>query len=154
VEAELARLNRDYNVFYEQYQSLVRSRETQDLSERAQVADEVEFRVIDPPLADFAPVAPNRVLLIAGVFMAALGAGGALCWLLAQLSPVFANARILREICGLPVIGTISYAQSRRRGLALLGFTAAVAGLTAVAGFAVMLEIGGPGLRTVMGLVE
>lgn len=155
VEAELARLNRDYNVIYEQYQSLVRSRETQDLSEKAQVADEVEFRVIDPPLADFAPVAPNRLLLIAGVFMAALGAGGALCWLLAQLSPVFANARILREICGLPVLGSITYAlpRSRLRSLALAGFAAAVGGLTLVFGGAVMLELAGPGLRSLMGLV-
>src|SRR5690606_38706235 len=32
VEAEFARLNRDYDVIYDQYQALVRSRETQALS--------------------------------------------------------------------------------------------------------------------------
>jgi polysaccharide chain length determinant protein (PEP-CTERM system associated) len=153
VEAELARLNRDYNVIYEQYQSLVRSRETQDLSERAQDADQVQFRTIDPPLADFAPVAPNRLLLLAGVFMAALGAGGALCWLLSQLSPVFTSASILREVCGLPVLGTVSYAAplSRWRGLSVVGFAAALGALTMLFGAAVVVELG-PGIRSLVGL--
>jgi hypothetical protein len=155
VEAELARLNRDYNVIYEQYQSLVRSRETQYLSEKAQDADEVEFRVIDPPLADLEPVAPNRLLLLAGVFLGALGAGGALCWLLAQLSPVFANAAILREVCGLPVIGSISHGMPnlRRRGVAIASFSAAIGFLTLAFAGAVMLEFAGPGLRALMGFV-
>jgi hypothetical protein len=154
VEAELARLNRDYNVIYEQYQSLVRSRETQDLSEKAQDADAVEFRVIDPPLADFAPVAPNRLLLLAAAFMGALGAGGALCWVLSQLSPVFASAAKLREISGLPVIGSISHAlpHLKRRGLALASFAAAIGCLTIVFGAAVMVELVGPGIRTLVGL--
>ncbi len=154
VEAELARLNRDYNVVYEQYQSLVRSRETQDLSEKAQLADAVEFRVIDPPLADFVPVAPNRLLLLVGVFMAALGAGGALCWLLSQLSPVFASAAILREVCGLPVLGSISHALPylKQRTAALAGFAAAMGCLVVVFGAAVMLELVGPGLRSLVGL--
>ena len=44
VEAELARLNRDYNVIKEQYQALIQSRERQQLSQQASASDQVEFR--------------------------------------------------------------------------------------------------------------
>jgi hypothetical protein len=73
---------------------------------------------------------------------------------LAQLSPVFANAAILREICGLPVIGSISHGfpHLKRRGLAVAGFAAAIACLTVVFGAAVMVELVGPGIRSLVGL--
>jgi polysaccharide chain length determinant protein (PEP-CTERM system associated) len=154
VEAELARLNRDYNVVYDQYQSLVRSRETQDLSQKAQSADQTEFRIIDPPLADLEPVAPNRLILIAGAFGASLGLGAGLCWLLAQLTPVFGSTRALNEICGLPVLGSITYAGSRaQETVAVLRFGGATACLVAVAFAALLVEALGPGIRSLMGLV-
>src|SRR5690606_26957135 len=55
VEAELARLNRDYNVINDQYQALIRSRETQQLSEQASATDQVEFRVLNPPRTELEP---------------------------------------------------------------------------------------------------
>jgi polysaccharide chain length determinant protein (PEP-CTERM system associated) len=156
VEAELSRLNRDYDVVYEQYQNLVRSRETQDLSEKARDADEVDFRVIDPPLADFKPIGPNRLVYTAFVFFASLGCAGGLCWLLAQLSPVFHDGTSLREVCGLPVIGYVSDAAPRRRRmrrrLAIVGVTGAMAALATVFAVAVLVELVGPGMRTVVRL--
>jgi polysaccharide chain length determinant protein (PEP-CTERM system associated) len=154
VEAELARLNRDYEVVYEQYQSMVRSREIQALSRKASDTDDVDFRVIDPPLAGFEPVAPNRMLLLAAVFALSLGAGGALCWLLAQLRPVFTSVASLREVCALPVLGTVSQAweaeHRRRRRIALLGFSAVMACLCALFGVAILLETMGYGLQTLV----
>ncbi len=153
VEAELARLNRDYTVVYDQYQSLVRSRETQDLSQRAQSAEGVEFRVIDPPLADIEPAAPNRLLLIAAAFVASLGLGGALCWLLAQLNPVFSTGRNLHDACGLPVFGSISYVGPRtRESFAVVAFSGVAACLVLVAVAALLVEAVGPGIRSIIGL--
>jgi polysaccharide chain length determinant protein (PEP-CTERM system associated) len=155
VEAELQRLNRDYDDIRKQYQALVQSRETQMLSRKAAEADQVEFRVINPPTAGFGPVAPKRLLLIPGVLAAALGLGGALCFLLAQTKPVFSSARALTEISGLPVLGAVSRVlvsgQARRQQFfALVNFSAAIAGLVLVFGVVVSLEVAGYGLRTIL----
>jgi uncharacterized protein involved in exopolysaccharide biosynthesis len=156
VEAELARLNRDYNVINEQYQAMVRSRETQDLSEKASNADEVAFRVIDPPAAGVKPVSPNRPMLLAVFFIMGLGVGGVACWLLAQLKPVFTSIETLRNVCGLPVLGAVSEApspqQRARRRVALAAFAAAMGCFVVLAAAAVLLEFAGRGVRSLLGL--
>ena len=155
VEAELARLNRDYDVIYDQYQAVIQSRETQQLSERASATDQVEFRVLNPPRADIEPVAPRRLLLLAGVLVAALAGGAGLSYLLAQLRPVVTSARALRELSGLPVIGTVSeFADSRivrQRRFAVLSFSTATAGLVLLIGAAAMIELVGPGIHALTG---
>jgi polysaccharide chain length determinant protein (PEP-CTERM system associated) len=156
VEAELARLNRDYNVIYEQYQSLVRSRETQDLSRKARSADDVQFRVIDPPLAALQPVSPNRLVLLGAALCGAFAAGAGLCWLLAQLRPVFSTASELATITSFPVLGTVSRAlprrQRRKRLFAHVAFSGVIAALAAICAVAVLVEIAGPGMRAMVGL--
>src|SRR5690606_30558344 len=151
VEAELARLNRDYNVVYDQYVQLVRSRETQELTQRATETDQIDFRVINPPSAPLSPVAPPRLLLLAGVFLASLGVGGALCYLLAQLKPVFGSVRSLREHLELPVLGTVSHAwqdrQLRERKRKVLAFAAPAVGIVIVFLALVGVEALGPGLH-------
>jgi uncharacterized protein involved in exopolysaccharide biosynthesis len=110
VEAELARLNRDYNVINEQYQALIQSRERQRLSQKASATDQADFRVLNPPHSELEPVAPRRLLLLAGVLAAAFAAGGGLSYVLAQLRPVFSTVRALRDGTGFPVIGCVSRA--------------------------------------------
>jgi hypothetical protein len=95
------------------------------------------------------------LLLIPGVLAAALGLGGALCFLLAQTKPVFSSARALTEISGLPVLGAVSRVlvsgQARRQQFfALVNFSAAIAGLVLVFGVVVSLEVAGYGLRTIL----
>ena len=155
VEAELQRLNRDYDDIRKQYQQLVQSRETQMLSRKAAEADQVEFRVINPPTAGFGPVAPKRLLLIPGVLVAALGAGAGLCFLLAQIKPVFSSARALSEVSGLPVLGAVSRilvsSEARRsQRFALVNFSVVIAGLVLAFGAVVLLEVAGNGLRTIL----
>jgi hypothetical protein len=155
VEAELARLNRDYDVIKDQYQALIQSREMQQLSQQASATDQVEFRVLNPPRADIEPVAPRRLLLLAGVLVAALAAGAGLSYLLTQLRPVIASARALRELSGLPVIGTVSgfvasrHAQQRR--VAFLWFSSAIAGLVLLVGGVALFEVVGPGIHSLVG---
>jgi len=151
VEAELAKLNRDYDVIYEQYQSMVRSRETQELSRKASDTDEVDFRVIDPPNADFKPVAPNRLVMLLGVLIVAIGMGGASCWLLAQTKPVFADTATLRRVVGMPVIGAVSplwNAERRARArLELVGLAGSFGCLIAVFAVCMWVEVAGPGFQ-------
>jgi polysaccharide chain length determinant protein (PEP-CTERM system associated) len=154
VEAELARLNRDYEVIYEQYLALVRSRETQELTRKATDTDQVDFRIIDPPSASLTPVAPNRLTLLGIVFAAAIGIGAGLCYLLAQLSPVFSNSNALRQRVGFPVLGVVtqawheSWRSRRRRAIGL--YASALATLVLVFASLVGLELLGPGLHQVI----
>jgi polysaccharide chain length determinant protein (PEP-CTERM system associated) len=155
VEAEFARLNRDYDVIYDQYQALVQSRETQALTRKALDADQVEFRVINPPLASSEPVAPRRVFLNAFVFVLGLAGGGGLCYLLAQLRPVFGEIRTLRQIVAFPVLGAISELRDdrilRRRKLATVYFGACVLALTLVFAGTMIFEVTGEGVRAALG---
>lgn len=151
VEARLARLNRDYQVIYEQYLALVRSRETQELTRKASDTDQIDFRIINPPRAAPTPVAPDRLALIAMVFAAAVAAGVGVCYLLAQLSPVFSNGTSLRQYAGLPLLGVVTHAWPEQRRVAQRRATAAYAValaalVTAFAGLA-GVELLGPGIH-------
>ncbi|MEO8464681.1 MAG: XrtA system polysaccharide chain length determinant [Gammaproteobacteria bacterium] len=154
VEAELARLNRDYNVVREQYQKLIQTREVQSLSRKASDADQVEFRVLNPPRAGIKPVAPPRLLLLATVLAAALAGAAALCVILGRMNPVFSSPHELREGLGIPLFGVVERmlltAQQRARERAsLICFVSAAAGLVVLFGAVVLLEVWGPGIRLV-----
>ena len=107
VEAELARLNRDYDVKQAQYQSLLQRIEVAELSESAERSEDVKFRVIDPPIKADKPAAPNRPLLLAAVLLGGLAAGGGIAFLANQLRPVFSDKRTLGQVTGFPVLGSI-----------------------------------------------
>ena len=111
VEAELARLNRDYEVNKQNYDTLVQRLESAKISESAeQSAENVKFRVIEPPLVPFKPSGPERAILNTMVLLAALGAGIGLAVLLAQLRPTFTSRDLLQKVTGVNVIGSITAA--------------------------------------------
>jgi polysaccharide chain length determinant protein (PEP-CTERM system associated) len=125
VEAEFARLNRDYEVTRARYQALLQRLEQSRLSQQAEETGIVRFEVIDPPSAPLEPTAPKRPLLIVAVMIAALGAGVAVACLLHRLKPVFSSAQQLNEITGLPVLGVVSMTwlekhRARQRGRAVV----------------------------------
>ena len=137
VEAELARLNRDYGTIKAQYEALLSRLEVARLSEEAERSDEVDFRIIEPPTAPYEPTSPNRLMLYTMVLLAGLGAGGGVALLLNRLRPVFNTGAELREF-GLPVLGTIEKTwlergRARRRA-ALASFGAACFALLAAFG--------------------
>ena len=109
IEAQLAQLNRDYEVNRENYQKLVERREQAKLSgDLSSATDMLTFRVIDPPTAPPVPSGPNRLQLFSLVFVAALAAGLAGAFLMSQLRPTFLSQSTLREVSGVPVLGSIS----------------------------------------------
>jgi polysaccharide chain length determinant protein (PEP-CTERM system associated) len=128
VEAELARLNRDYVVNKAQYDQLLQRLESARISERAdQSTEDVKFRVIEPPTVPVAPSGPERALLSTLVLLASLGAGIGFALLLQQVRPVFSTKDTLRAVTGLPVLGSITaavlqgFAPWYRRQTALVG---------------------------------
>jgi len=139
VEAELAQLNRDYEVVRQQYQQMVARRESAALTgEVDESAGLAEFRIIDPPRVGDKPVFPNRVLMVPLVLIVALGAGAAAAFAASQLMPTFHSSRTLREVGKRPVLGSLSLRPSaamvRRQRLSLAGFAGSLAGLIAIYG--------------------
>ena len=109
IEAQLVRLNRDYEVNQKNYQKLVERRESAKLSgDVSSATDMLTFRVVDPPTAPTIPTGPNRLRLFSLVFVAALGVGVASAFLLSQLRPTFLSQAALRDVTGLPILGSVS----------------------------------------------
>ena len=130
VEARLTKLNRDYDVTRQKYLELVERRESAQLSQSAdKSSSDIDFRIIEPPIVPAEPSSPKRVLLLAGVFVASLGA--ALAWgvLRYMLQPAFINLTQLAAATGRPVLGSVSLFRSpklkRRRLLQFSSFVLA-----------------------------
>jgi polysaccharide chain length determinant protein (PEP-CTERM system associated) len=132
VEAEYARLNRDYDVTKANYTALVERLEKSKLGEEASSSGSVRFDIIEPPTADFKPISPQRPLLVIGILVAAIAAGAGVAFLIHLLRPVFTSARGLADTTGLIVLGAVSmtwldrHASQRRRsywyyGVGVLG---------------------------------
>ncbi|XLZ68470.1 XrtA system polysaccharide chain length determinant [Massilia sp. SR12] len=140
VEAQLAQLNRDYSINKDNYEKLVQRRESAKLSgDLSSATDMMSFRVIDPPIVPQTPVGPNRMRFYSLVFVSALMAGLGVAFLMSQIRPTFLSQHSLREVTGVPILGSIGMnwteqqKSSRRRRL--YGFGLAVASLfTAFAG--------------------
>jgi polysaccharide chain length determinant protein (PEP-CTERM system associated) len=114
-EAELARLNRDYEVKQTQYNSLLQRLQMAELSESAEQASDIQFRIIDPPTVPEAPSWPPRNLFIFATVIAGLVAGAAIAFLANLLRPVFSDAMTLQKKIGLPVLGSVTALHTRQR---------------------------------------
>jgi polysaccharide chain length determinant protein (PEP-CTERM system associated) len=139
IEAELAQLNRDYEVVKRNYDALVARREQASISRDVDAsAQQVDFRVIDPPRVAPMPVFPNRLALIPVALLAAIGAGVAAAFAVAQIFPTFDSTRALRAATQRPVLGTVSLVLNpamRARGRRLnAAFAAATTGLFLIFG--------------------
>ena len=131
VEAQFSQLNRDYTVNKENYQKLVERREAAKLSgDLSSATDMLTFRVIDPPTVPAKPVGPNRPRLFSLVFGIALAAGLGVALLMSQFRPTFLSQSALRDVTGVPILGSISMnwtgAQKAKQKKRLYGLAASV----------------------------
>lgn len=129
VEAELAQLNRDYDIIRKNYDQLVARRESASLGvkldETSHLAD---FRVVEPPRVSPAPIFPGR-LALAGLAVLLTLAAGLLAPIVADvLRPTVDDTSALRQISGRPVLGSVSISmteagkQRARTDVTRLGF--------------------------------
>lgn len=148
VETQLQGLNRDYDAIKENYDALLKRRETARMSESVeQSTDSVKFKIVDPPQVPTKPSAPNRILLSMGVLVAGIVVSVGLAVFLALLRPAFNTTNKLREVTGLPVLGSVSMNWTpqlrERKWREFLVFTAAFATLLVVFIGVIVLEIKG-----------
>lgn len=130
IEAELTRLNRNYDVYRTQHTELVEALEKARMSEDVKMSSTgLNFRVIDPPSVGSEPVGPDRRILITLGLLVALGLGVGLTALRSFLTPVFYSAQRLERMFGTRVLGTIKLvatpqeASAARRGVALMSLS-------------------------------
>ncbi|MFT5394095.1 MAG: polysaccharide chain length determinant protein (PEP-CTERM system associated) [Gammaproteobacteria bacterium] len=115
VEAELARLNRDYGIDKGNYDALVQRREALKISDEAsQTTDEVRFNVIEPPREPLVPTGPKRILFSVLVLLGGLAAGVGAAFLGGRFKPAFYDRDDCEEITRLPVLGIVSRVWTRR----------------------------------------
>ncbi|GIL07008.1 chain length-determining protein [Betaproteobacteria bacterium PRO7] len=139
IEAEMAQLNRDYEIIKRNYDALVARREQAAISEDVDAnAKLAEFRVIDPPRVAPTPVFPHRLAVIPVVLLAAIAAGVLAAFAVAQIFPTFDSVRALRNVTQRPVLGSVSVVVNapilRRARLMNTAFAGSVAGLILVYG--------------------
>jgi protein tyrosine kinase modulator len=145
VEQEFTQLTRDYEVYKQNYTSLLARRESANMSSDVETkTDTVDFRVIDPPRVPFVPAWPNRPLLISLVPLGGLLAGVAAAFLLSQIRRTVNDRRSLRDLTGLPLLGGVSRIETddsrRRKRKGLMAYLTALASLVGAYGVLMMLQ--------------
>ncbi|WP_370052063.1 XrtA system polysaccharide chain length determinant [Neptunomonas sp.] len=113
LESEHQQLTRDYDVISRQHQTLLSRRESARISGNVeQAADDVTFRIIDPPFAPLKPNEPNKLLMNVIVLVGAIGTGLGIGLLMSLLKPVVSTRATLNKITGFPVLGSVQLIRS------------------------------------------
>lgn len=146
IEADLARLNRDYGITRKQYNELLERRELMKVGlEAEQSVDEVKIKILEPTRLPLEPTGPPRILLSSVVLVLALGAGAAVSVILSQLNPRLIDVPDVKGLTGLPVLGVVSMvsneAHRQQRRLELVAFFSVLSGLVAVFAAQVTLDL-------------
>lgn len=138
IEAELAQLNRDYDIVRRNYDAFVAQREKASISEDVDATRPARFRIIDPPRTSPLPVFPNRLVLAPMVLVLALAIGLAAAYLSSQIRPVFSSVEALRRFTNRSVLGAVTRLRSaediRRARVSMMGFASGLAGLVLMFG--------------------
>lgn len=158
IEAQLARLNRDYEVTRSRYLDLVDRRESTQLAQHAGAATrDTVFRIIEPVRMPTSPAGPPRGLYLTGALGGAVGTGLGLALLLVLLRPTFQAPKDLKDFTELPVLGSVSLSMAPtairlrkvRTALFMASFTLLFGTYTAVLFY---MEAGSEALRNAAGL--
>lgn len=109
IESELVSLNRGYDITKGKYNELLTRREQARLSQSADLtADDIQFKVVDPPRVPLEATGPNRVILLSVVTFFSLAAGVGLAFVLSQVQPVLLSGNQLTRLTGYPVFGLVA----------------------------------------------
>ena len=110
IEAESSALNRDYDVTKRKYEELLSRKESADLSRRADVsAEDLQFRIIEPPLLPKRPSGPNRLIFYTAVLILGFGSGIGIAFLISQLNPILIRPKQLLNVSDYPIWGTVTH---------------------------------------------
>lgn len=112
IEAEGIAKNRNYDIVKQKYEELLTRKEAADITKRAEItSDELQFRIIKPPLVPPEPTGPNRFIQYTGVLIVGFGLGVGLAFLMSQLTPVLVRGHQLTALTGYPIWGAVTHLQ-------------------------------------------
>jgi polysaccharide chain length determinant protein (PEP-CTERM system associated) len=110
IEAEATALNRDYGITKQKYEELLQRKEAAEISRRADVSsEELQFKIVEPPLVADKPTGPARLLYYTAVLVLGFGAGIAVAFVISQLQPVLVRGSQLTKLTSFPVLGTVTH---------------------------------------------
>ena len=108
-EAELAQLNRDYDIIRKNYDTMVARRESAALGVKLDESSQLaEFKVVEPPRVMAMPVFPSKANLAIIALLVSLVSGIAAAIAADLVWPTFDDRESLRQFTGRPVLGTLS----------------------------------------------
>jgi len=146
IEAEEADLNRDYEVIKGKYEQLLSRRASADLTRRAEVSsDDLQFRIIEPPLIPSKPSGPQRLVQYSMILVMGFGAGIALAFLISQLKPVLVRGSQLSNITDYPIWGVVTHLDKaslkKKARLRILAFIISSGGVVSIYAVLVAAEL-------------
>jgi hypothetical protein len=144
IEAELKKLNRDYQIIKSQHDELLIRRESARLSQDRDAGTQLtQFRIVEPPQIPTQATGPNRKLLLSAVIPIGIAVGMGLAILFPLLRDSYFDVKRLRADFGLAVLGAVSYAQKSRlvrRSLQMTAFAGGTAALLMVYGLLLAVD--------------
>lgn len=146
IEAESSALNRDYGITKRKYEELLSRRESAGLSRRADVsAEDLQFRIIEPPLLPKRPSGPNRLIFYTAVLVIGFGFGIGVAFIISQLTPVLVRPKQLLSISDYPIWGTVTHLEinkiNKTNRVRLIVFLLSSGAIVAIYGVLVAAEI-------------
>ena len=144
METERENLTRDYEQIKANYTELIKSRESAKMSKDVDdQAEALKFKIADAPNMPLQPSSPKRKILFSAVLAAGIVIGFGIAFLLYFVRPTIMSTMQLRQLTGLPVLGSVSMkltpgrvAKNRKEffsyGFATLGLVLIYAGLMAI----------------------
>ena len=113
VQADLQRIERDYEQTRKSYEDLLQRRERLTLTQSLGAGGKgVEYHVFERPVVAIRPVAPPRQALILAVLILAIGAGAGAAAVITFFEKTFTQTSELQTAFGLPVLGAVSEVSS------------------------------------------
>ncbi len=115
-EAELAQLNRDYDIVRKTYEQMVARREAATLGSKLDESSQLaEFRMVEPPKVSLKPIFPSQFHLALLAMFGSLVVGVGVAVAIEYLRPTVPNLKSLRRMTNRPVLGKVSFAVSPER---------------------------------------
>ncbi len=116
LEADRAKINRDYDTIKSTYEDLLRKREKAYQNLKSETSTEpLTIRVIDSPEVPLKPVAPNRPALISTVLAAGALLGLTIAFVMSQVHTTYMDVNRLREAVNVQVLGSITSIMSEQQ---------------------------------------
>jgi polysaccharide chain length determinant protein (PEP-CTERM system associated) len=131
VEADLKRLNRDYDVLLVRYEELTQRRESAQLArELDEGKNRIEFRTINPPVRPLKPSGPPHGLFMLAILVIGVGTGcGFVIGRFIISGTVLTSAQLQAVFPSLPILGGVSEVPARGRMPGYLGVASSAAAL-------------------------